>query len=213
MHVVVVDDHQVVLEGLKQLLQSDPAVKQVTALSNAEELFVALRQGIRPDVCVLDLELPGMGGIEALTELRTGWPTLPVVVLSAQPARSVVVRCLRAGARGFISKGSGPGEFVDAVTKVAGGGRAVDADHLDVLLDAMDQPEDLDPHERLSDREFEVMRRLAAGASLQHIAQDLCISPKTVSTYRRRVLEKMNFERNAQLTEYALAHGLVPQSV
>ncbi len=202
----VVDDHPLVRDGIKRLILEAGRATRVDVFGRAEELLSALGQGTHYDVCIFDLGLPGMGGLEAIAELQNRWPELPILVLTAQPATSVAVRCIRAGARGFVSKGQDPDEFFDAIDKVRSGRRALDPSCLDLIIDAADQPESQLPHERLSNREFDIMRRLAAGETIQSIAADLCISPKTVSTYRRRCLEKMGFERNAQLTEYMLTY-------
>lgn len=204
--IAVVDDHPVVRDGIGRLLPDCANVGRVVAFGSAEELLAALNKGTTIDVCLLDLGLPGMGGLEVIGELHVRWPALPVIVLTAQPAASVAVRCIRAGARGFLSKGQDAGELFAAIDMVLSGRRAIDPSCLDLFIDAVEEPEGKLPHERLSNREFEIMKRLAGGESIQSIATALCISPKTVSTYRRRCLEKMNFTNNAQLTEYMLTH-------
>lgn len=204
--IAIVDDHPIVRDGIERLLLDSNKAGRVLAFGSAEELLVALDQGRVIDVCLLDLGLPGMGGLEAIGELHARWPSLPVIVLTAQPAGSVAVRSVRAGARGFLTKGQDASELFIAIDKVLSGRRAIDPSCLDLFIDAVEEPEGQLPHERLSNREFEIMKRLASGESIQSIANDLCISPKTVSTYRRRCLEKMHFTNNAQLTEYMLTH-------
>lgn len=202
----IIDDHPIVRDGIKRLLLESGRAKSVEVFGRAEDFLGALDKRRHFDACILDLGLPGLGGLEAIGELHNRWPDLPILVLTAQPASSVAVRCIRAGARGFLSKGQDPDELYEAVEKVLSGRRAIDPSCLDLFIDAVEDPEAQLPHERLSNREFEIMRRIADGESIQSIANDLCISPKTVSTYRRRCLEKMGFDRNAQLTEYALVH-------
>lgn len=204
--IAVVDDHPIVRAGIRELLLENERIAEVITFNDAEAFLAALDRGVRADACLLDLELPGMGGLEALGELRIRWPELPVIVLTAQPASAVTVRCLRAGAKGFLSKGQDPSELFAAIETVLNGRRAVDPAHLEIIIDAVEQPDGILPHERLSDREYEIMIRIARGVSLQQIATDLCINPKTVSTYRRRALAKMGFDRNAQITEYALKY-------
>jgi len=203
-YIAIVDDHPIVRDGIKRLLIDAGIARSVETFERAEELIAALARSHRIDLCIMDVGLPGIGGIEAITELSVRWPDLPIVVLTAQPAESVVVRCLRSGARGFISKGQDPSELFDAIRTVLRGGRAVDSRFIDLLLREVDGKGGSQPHERLSNREFVIMRKIAAGESIQSIARDLCLSPKTVSTYRRRCLEKMGFTCNAQLTEYVL---------
>lgn len=204
--IAVVDDHPIVRDGIKRLIIESGTARSVEVYGRAEQLLGALDRNQHFDAVILDLGLPGLGGLEAIGELQNRWPDLPILVLTAQPASSVAVRCIRAGARGFLSKGQDPDELFDALHKVMNGRRAIDPSCIDLFIDAVEDPNAQLPHERLSNREFEIMMRLASGESIQAIASDLCISPKTVSTYRRRCLEKMGFERNAQLTEYMLTH-------
>jgi DNA-binding NarL/FixJ family response regulator len=210
-NVAVVDDHPVVREGIKRLLIEADVARSVLTFSSAEELLRALGENQRVDVCLLDLSLPGLGGFEALVEMRTRWPDIPVIVLTAQPASSVAMRTLSAGARGFVSKGQDPQDLFSAIEKVLAGGRAIDPSYIDLILSSVDSDNSQLPHERLSNREFDILGRLASGESIQSIASSLCISPKTVSTYRRRCLEKMGFDRNSQLTEYVLTYLQLPQ--
>jgi len=195
-----------VREGIRRLLLDSGLVQSVLTFSMAEELLDALDKQLRIDLCLLEIEIPGLGGFEALSELQGRWRDLPVIVLTAQPAKLVAVRSLRSGARGFLSKGQDPDELFAAIEKVLAGGRAIDPSVVDLILSSVDDSQGSLPHESLSDREFNIMRRIAAGESIKSIATDLCLSPKTVSTYRRRCLQKMGLDRNSQLTEYALLH-------
>jgi len=195
-----------VREGIKRLLLDSGVVGSVLTFATAEELLDAFGKELRIDLCLLEIELPGLGGFEALLELQGRWRDLPVIILTAQPAKAVAVRALRSGARGFLSKGQGPDELFAAIENVLAGGRAIDPFVVDLILSSVDNSEGSLPHESLSDREFNIMRRIAAGEPINSIASDLCLSPKTVSTYRRRCLEKMGLERNSQLTEYAMLH-------
>ena len=208
-NVAVVCAESIPREGLRLLLMSHPPIRAAQTFDSAESLFRQIERSPRFDICILDLDLPGMGGFEALSELTRRWPTIPVLVITSQPASLVAVRCLRSGARGFIANSQDAQELFEAVDLVLRGGRSVGALHIDLIINAVAQPLDQLPHERLSNREFEIMKRIAAGDSLQSIAEDLCISAKTVSTYRRRMMQKMNVERNAQLTQYALEHSLL----
>lgn len=204
--IALIDDHPIVRDGIRRLILESGRVRHVEVYGRAEEFLSDLDRKQHFDACILDLGLPGLGGLEAIGELQSRWPELPILVLTAQPASSVAVRCIRAGARGFLSKGQDPQELFDAIDKVLDGRRAIDPSCIDLFIDAVEDPLTQQPHERLSNREFEIMKRIAEGESIQGIASDLCISPKTVSTYRRRCLEKMGFDRNAQLTEYMLKY-------
>ena len=203
-HIVVVDDHPIIREGMSRLLLDGGVASEVTTFDSAEAFIASLHQGDHFDLCLLDLAMPGMGGLEAISDLTRAFSELPIIILTAQPATSMTLRAVKAGARGFLSKGQDPTEIFDAISRVRNGGYAIDPDLLDALTAASFDPQIERPHEGLSNREYEIMVRLAGGESLQKIGADLCISPKTVSTYRRRTLEKMGFDRNAQLTEYVL---------
>ncbi len=211
-NIAVAEDHPIVRDGIKRLLLDSGTVRSVLTFGTAEELIRALSENKLIDLCFLDLSLPGMGGFEALAEIHARWPFVPVIVLTAQPASAVAVRSLRAGARGFLSKGQDPQDLFLAIETVLRGGRAIDPSYIDLILSTVDSENEKLPHERLSNREFDIMQRLASGDSIRSIAASLCISPKTVSTYRRRCLEKMCFTRNSQLTEYVLTHLHLPET-
>lgn len=199
----VVDDHSLVREGFKRLLLESGTAKSAVTFASAEDLLHALSNGEKLDLCLLDLHMPGLGGLECLAEVSERWPQVPVIVLTAMDPSSVAMRCIKSGARGFLMKGQDPDELFAAVEKVLHGGRAFDS-VVDLVLSSVGAEGNGLPHESLSNREFDVMMRLADGESIQHIAERLYISPKTVSTYRRRCLEKMGFNRNSQFTEYVL---------
>lgn len=208
----IVEDHPIVRDGIKRLILDSGTARSVSTFNSAEDLLRALSDNERIDLCLLDLHLPGLGGFECLAELQTRWPNLPVIVLTALAPPSVAVRSIKAGAKGFLSKGQDPEELFNAIEKVLHGGRAIHPDVIDHLLQSVGSDEAGLPHERLSNREFDIMMRLARGDSIQSISEDLCISPKTVSTYRRRCLEKMGYQRNSQLTEYVLTQLSPPNS-
>ncbi len=207
--IALVEAQPILRDGLLRLLKDHPTIKTLKSFGDAETLMHDIENSHHFDIVVTELDLPGMGGFEALDEMHRRWPQLPVVVLTSLPAAVVAVRCLRSGARGFVSKSQEPVELFEAIAQVLLGGRALGALHIDLIIKAAQQSDAQLPHERLSNREFEIMKRIASGDSLQNIANDLFISPKTVSTYRRRMMEKMDFERNAQLTEYSLKHSLI----
>ena len=208
-NVAVVCADSIPREGMRLLLKRHSPISNVKSFESAETLIRHIERSSNFDLCIVDLDIGGMGGFEALAELNQRWPDTPVLVITSQPASHVTVRSLRSGARGFISYSQDPQELFDAIDLILRGGRSVGASHIDLIINAVAQPESQLPHDRLSNREFEIMRRIAAGHSLQSIADDLCISAKTVSTYRRRMLQKMDFQRNAQLTQYALEHSLL----
>jgi DNA-binding NarL/FixJ family response regulator len=180
---------------------------EAEAASAAEALDCVLRQAL--DVVVLDLSLPGRGGLDLLGEIKAARGDLPVLILTMHPEDQYAVRALRAGASGYLTKGSAPETLVDAVRRAAAGGRYVSASLAEKLALHLDDARQREPHETLSDREFQVFRRLAGGRTVSQIADELSLSVKTVSTYRARILEKMAMQTNAELMQYAFRHKLV----
>ncbi len=207
MHILITDDHAVVRRGLREILADSLAGATFSEAGNADE---ALRSMGRSSVSilVLDINMPGRSGLDLLKDVKRLYPRVPVIVLSVQPEDQYAVRCLRAGASAYINKDSAPEELAQAARKVLGGGRYVGAglaEKLVTILDEGDKPR----HQLLSDRELEVMLMIAAGVSLTEIGNRLHVSAKTVSTYRSRVMDKMQARSNAELTRYAVAHSLI----
>ena len=161
------------------------------------------------DVAVLDVTMPGRSGLEALKEMKRLRPQMPVLVLSMHPEDQFAVRMLKAGAAGYLTKESAGNELVGAIEKVVGGGRYISSSLAERMASYLDLDVQKAPHERLSDREFLVLRMIASGKTVSRIAQELFLSVKTISTYRARVLEKMDMQNNAELTHYAVQKGLV----
>jgi DNA-binding NarL/FixJ family response regulator len=206
--VLIADDHTVVREGLKQILADDAQLTVVGEAADGNEVLKAL-EGLQVDALVLDITMPGRNGLDVLKEVKRKWPTLPVLVLSMHPEDQFAIRILRAGAAGYITKESAPEELVGALRKVCGGGKYVSSQLAERLAVFIEDEGTRPPHEKLSDREFEVLRMLALGKTVTEVAEELLLSVKTVSTYRSRVLEKMKMTSNADLTRYALQNGLI----
>jgi two-component system invasion response regulator UvrY len=207
MKVLIADDHAVVRRGVMETLAEAFPSAQFGQAANAGEILDAARR--EPwDLVLLDLSLPGRNGLEVLAELRREHPRLPVIILTMAPESEYARRAFKAGAAGFVSKQSAPEELVAAVRKVAAGGRYLTASLAETLAAELARDEDT-PHDRLSEREFEVMRRLALGESVKAIAAALCLSEKTVFTYRARVLEKLGLQSDVEIARYALKQGLV----
>lgn len=206
--VLVADDHAIVRRGLIQILAEQPDMTVVGEAQDAQELFDLTRK--EPwDVVILDVSMPGRSGLEVLKELKTDFPLRPVLMLSVHPEDQYAVRTLKAGASGYLSKDSAPGELVGAVRKAVQGGKYVSASLAEKLAFNLAPDPDRARHETLSDREFQVLCRLASGKTVSEIADEMNLSVKTISTYRTRVLEKMQMKNNAELTHYAIQHGLV----
>ena len=208
--VIVVDDHELVAEGLRRVVAEQPGFEVTAVLSSGDELLASLASHPAPDVCTVDLSMPGTSGLELVRLLHDGHPDVHLLVCSANASAEVAVRCLRAGATGFISKFRPQEDFLAALAQVARGERYIDADLMsDVLSRLTTEPSPTVRHERLSEREYDVMVALARGESIKDIAAAMFLSPKTITTYRTRVLAKLEVRSNAEITAYALRHSLI----
>jgi two-component system invasion response regulator UvrY len=206
--VLVCDDHVVVRRGLRQILAETPDIMVGGEAGTADEALLLLRRESWSAV-VLDINLPGASGMDLLSRIHKERPSLPVLVLTVYSEEQYAVRAIKAGAAGFLTKESAPDKLIEAVRKVAAGGRYVSAELAEALASLLAGEGKGMPHERLSDREFEVLKMLASGRTVSQVAQDLSLSVKTVSTHRMRILKKMNMKTNAELTHYAVRNGLV----
>jgi len=205
--VVLADDHAVVRRGIRQILTDHQDIEVVGEAANAGELTQLLRQ--QPcDVLLLDISMPGKNGIDALKALKKEWPRLQVLMLSMYPEDQFALRALRAGASGYLTKHAPLENLPEAVRRLASGKKYITPEAAEFMADVLDDNRDVPPHELLSDREFQTLRLIASGKTLSGIADELCISPKTVSVYRARLLEKMKLKNNAELTHYALKNNL-----
>lgn len=208
MKILIADDHEVVRQGLKQILAEAFGPLTTGEAGTAAE---ALEQVDREawDLVLLDISMPGRNGMEALADLKRACPGLPVLVLSMFSEEEYAVRALRAGASGYLSKQSLGQELVVAVKKVLDGGRYVSPGQAELLAANLDPHAPTPPHERLSVREYEVMKLLATGRSVKEIAAELSLGDKTVFTYRARLLEKLGLKSDVEIARYALRHRLV----
>ncbi len=211
--VVVVDDHELVAEGLRRVIAEQPGFEVSAVLSSGDELLARLAAGPLPEVCTVDLSMPGVSGLELVRLLRADHPGVHLLVCSANASAEVAVRCLRAGATGFISKFRPQAEFIAALSQVSRGERYIDADLMSEVVSRLTSPTASPArHERLSEREYDVMLALARGESIKDIAAAMYLSPKTITTYRTRVLAKLEVRSNAEITAYALRHQLIDLS-
>jgi DNA-binding NarL/FixJ family response regulator len=206
--VLVADDHAVVRRGLRQILSETPDILVAGEAATAAEVM-SLARDQRWTVIVLDISLPGATGLQLLSEVRRERPETPVLILTAHAEDQYAVRAIRAGAAGFLSKETAPDKLIEAVRKVAGGGRYVSAELAETLASLLAGEGQGEPHERLSDREFEIFKMLASGKTVSEVAAELTLSVKTVSTHRTRILKKMEMRTNAELTHYAMRNKLV----
>lgn len=208
MKILLTDDHAVVRQGLKLILADRFKRAVFGEARNTQEALARVGKE-KWDVAVLDVTMPGRSGLEALKEMKRLRPQMPVLILSMHPEDQFAVRMLKAGAAGYLTKESAGNELVGAIEKVVGGGRYISSSLAERMASYLDLDVQKAPHERLSDREFLVLRMIASGKTVSQIARELYLSVKTISTYRARVLEKMDMQNNAELTHYALQKGLV----
>ncbi|MCF8108312.1 MAG: response regulator transcription factor [Desulfohalobiaceae bacterium] len=206
--ILIVDDHAIVRKGLKQIVQGESDLQVTGEASSGGEVLGLLRKS-EYDVLLLDIAMPGMNGLEILQSMKSGHPDLPVLMLSMHPEEHYAIRCIKAGAAGYLNKESAPDELIAAIRKVNRGGRYIGTELSEKMADALETGSESDPHQMLSDREFTVMLLIAQGAKLRDIAREHLLSEKTVSTYRSRILRKMGLKSNAELTRYTLKHGLI----
>lgn len=209
--VLIADDHPIVRQGIKQIFQDAPDITVGGEAKDGDEVIKKLRAG-RWDCLVLDFTMPARNGLDLLQQIKKEWPKLPVLILSMHGEDQFAVRLLRAGASGYVAKESAPEELVKAVRKVCAGGKYISASLAEKLADNLERPSIKAPHDILSEREYQVLLMIGAGASIKEIGEDLRLSVKTVSTYRTRILEKMRLRTNAQLIRYAIREKLVPES-
>jgi two-component system, NarL family, invasion response regulator UvrY len=206
--ILIADDHALVRAGLKQFLLEERSDIRIAEAASGLQTLDMLR-GEAFDLLILDINMPDRGGLDILKQVRAGYPATRVLVLSGYPERQYAINVLKAGASGYLSKDGPPSELIKAAEQVLAGRRYVSASLAQLLVADLDVDHDKPLHADLSEREFQIFCKLAAGQSVSGIATELSLSVKTVSTYRTRVLEKMSFRSNADITSYAMRNGLV----
>jgi two-component system, NarL family, invasion response regulator UvrY len=206
--ILIVDDHAVVRKGIRQILSEEKNISALGEASNSEELMSQLYENDW-DIIILDITLPGKNGLDLLIEIKKRKPDIKVLILTMHTEEEIAIRALKTGASGFLNKDSVPGELISAVNKISTGGKFISSSLGEKLALLLDRDAATMPHETLSKREFEIMCLIASGNSLTDIAKELSISIKTVSTYRTRIMEKMNMKSNVELTHYAIKNKLV----
>ena len=206
--VLIADDHPIVRQGLRQILSDTADMVVAGEAVNGQETLAQVRAG-GWDALVLDITMPDRSGFDILKELKCEQPHLPVLVLSMHAEEQFALRVLKAGAAGYLTKENAPEELVKAIRKVVSGGKYISPGLAETLAFNLDPASGWPRHETLSDREFQVMQLLASGKTVAEIAKALSLSAKTVSTYRARLLEKMNLKTNAELIRYAIENRLI----
>ena len=209
MRILIADDHPMIRRGLQQTLVDEYGDVVIGEATNAEEAVEQVREDDW-DIVILDITMPGRSGLDALKEIKKDRPDLPVLVLSIHSEDQFATRVLKAGASGYMTKETIPEELVNAINKVLSGGKYVSSELAEKLAEDLERQVNGTPmHKRLSDREYEVLLLIASGLTISDIADKLTLSVKTISTYRARILEKMNLKGNADLVRYAITHGLI----
>lgn len=205
--IIIVDDHPIVRQGLKQIIEGEQDMCLVGQAENAREALQVIRQ-TPCDIVVLDITLPGASGIDVLNQLKRDRPNLPVLIMSVHEEEQYAPRVFKAGASGYLTKGSIPEELIKAIRKIVSGGKYISPSFSETLIPGH-KTSGATLHENLSDREFQILCMIAEGKALKEIGDTLCISDKTVSTYRTRILEKMKMKTNAEMVKYALKYKLI----
>ena len=206
--IFIADDHEVVRRGLRTILSEHSDLSIVGEATNGNEVLKKVKK-IKVDVILLDFEMPEKNGLDTLIELKALYPKLPVIILSVFPEDHYGIRFLKAGASGYLGKASASDQLVEAIRKVIKGGKYISPALTDKLVSDLNTDTEKAPHEKLTDREFQVFCLLAIGKKLKDIADELCLSINTISTYRSRILHKMDMASNADLIRYAIKNSMV----
>ena len=206
--ILIADDHPIVRAGFKQVISDMPDMLVADEAGNGQEVLQLIGKKDY-DLVLLDISMPGRSGLEILKDLKSEKPKLPVLILSIYPEEQYAIRALRAGASGYMTKASAPNELILAIRRISEGGKYISASLAEKLAYYLDGDATKPPHETLSDREYQVMLMIASGKTVTEIANELCLSVKTISTYRTHIREKMKMKNNAEMTLYAVQNKLV----
>lgn len=212
MKVLIADDHAVVRRGVRQILSDAFKTLLIGEAQNSQEILNLVREQDW-DIAVVDISMPGRNGLEALKELKQIRPKLPVLILTTHSEEQYAIRVLKAGAAGYMTKESAPERLIEAIRKVIKGGKYISSSVAEILAVNVGTDAEKQPHENLSDREYQVLYLIASGKTVGEIADELSLSVKTISTYRARILEKMGMKTNAQLTHYVISNNLQTEKV
>jgi len=208
MKILICDDHKIVRDGLRQILQQLEEVTFIGEARDGKEALTILK-GDAYEVVLLDISLPDQNGLEVLKYVKSKWPSTNVLMLSMHPQEQYAIRALKIGASGYLTKDTASEELISAIKKVSAGGKYISQSLAENLALRLDDDSNRQKHEILSNREFEIMIKIANGKSLQEIGNELFISVKTVSTYRYRIMEKMGLKKNTELTRYCMESNLI----
>ena len=208
MNILICDDHKIICEGLRRILQQMPGIALIQEASSAKELFAILNTTLC-DVILLDISLPDKSGLDIIESIKTKYPTVKILMLSIHSQEHYAIRSLKLGASGYLTKSCGSEELLTAIKKIYNGGKYISQSIAESIVAHFDINFTQEKHEILSRREFEIMLKLVNGKTLVEIGSELSISNKTVSTYRCRIMEKMGYTKNTELTRYCIENKLI----
>lgn len=206
--ILLADDHPIIIKGLKQIIEEEDDMKVTGEAKNGNEALDLMRKNDY-DIAILDITMPKKTGVEVIEEMKYLKKKIPVLVLSVHPEDQFAMRVLKTGAKGYMTKESAPENIVDAIKKIINGGKYISPTLAEKILSDINSDRDEAPHETLSNREFQIIVMIASGKTLKEIAEELNLNIKTISTYRQRILEKMNMTSNSELTRYVLDNKLM----
>ncbi len=206
--ILLADDHPIIIKGLKQIIEEEDDMKVTGEARNGNEALELMRKNDY-DIAILDITMPKKTGVEVIEEMKYLKKKIPVLVLSVHPEDQFAMRVLKTGAKGYMTKESAPEHIVEAIKKIVNGGKYISPALAEKILSDINSDREEAPHETLSNREFQIIIMIASGKTLKEIAEELNLNIKTISTYRQRILEKMNMTSNAELTRYVLDNKLM----
>ncbi len=208
LRILVTDDHPVVRQGIMRIIEDTPDMKVTGEAENGYELLKKIKEQDY-DLILMDISMPGSDGLEVIREVKKLRPHLPVLILTIHPEKYYGLRMLQAGASGYLTKQNAPFELIEAIRKVSQGGMYISNSLAQLLVASKKDGQGKPGHEKLSDREYQVMHMIASGKKVKTIADELCISVKTIHVHRRHILEKLNMSSNAEIIHYAIQNGLL----
>jgi two-component system invasion response regulator UvrY len=206
--ILIADDHSIIRAGLKKILKEESDMKVFAEAANYDEVLTSLQSDL-PDLLLLDISMPGRDGLEILKEVKNHYPKIKVLMLSMHPEDRYAIRAIKAGASGYVSKECAMDELVEAIRKVSSGSKYVSKALAEKMMDYLSSDVEKPAHELLSNREFQVLCKIAEGKNMDSIGEELFLSPNTIATYRERVLTKLKMKSNVELTGYAVRNKLI----
>ena len=206
-NILIVDDHLIVREGIKRIINDTQDMQIISEAANGPDAMNLIYEN-KYDLILLDISMPGQNGLQTLKLIKKHNKNIPVLMLSMHSEEQYAMRSIKAGASGYMTKDTASSQLVTAIRKINNGRKFISSEVAELLTTDLFHDEEKEPHEHLSDREFEILKMIASGRATKHIAEELSISPKTVSTYRSRILDKLNMRNNSDLIHYVIDYKL-----